>query len=113
MEDQTPRFVNDGIWENGYDDRHLNLVRSMQPGDKIAIKSSYTRKHNLPFDNRGNTVSVIAIKANRQGHQGPANWAASACLCQSAHVNVPEHVSGHPRPMHSSKSRSNKPKQLF
>lgn len=62
-EDQTPRFVNDGIWENGYDDRHLDLVRSMQPGDKIAIKSSYTRKHNLPFDNRGNTVSVMAIKA--------------------------------------------------
>jgi hypothetical protein len=22
-EDQTPRFVNDGIWENGYDNRYL------------------------------------------------------------------------------------------
>ncbi|WP_426034737.1 hypothetical protein [Cypionkella sp. TWP1-2-1b2] len=46
-EDQTPRFLSEGIWENGYDDKHLDLVRSMQPGDKIAIKSSYTRKHNL------------------------------------------------------------------
>ncbi|MFQ5740196.1 MAG: AAA family ATPase, partial [Acidobacteriota bacterium] len=26
-------------------------------------KSSYTRKHHLPFDNRGQTVSVMAIKA--------------------------------------------------
>lgn len=62
-EDQTPRFLEEGIWENGYDDKYLDLVRSMQPGDRIAIKSSFTRKHNLPFDNRGNTVSVMAIKA--------------------------------------------------
>ncbi len=62
-EDQTPRFLSEGIWENGYDDKYLDLVRSMQPGDRIAIKSSYTRKHDLPFDNRGNTVSVMAIKA--------------------------------------------------
>jgi 5-methylcytosine-specific restriction protein B len=62
-DDQTQRFLDDGIWENGYDDKYLELVRSMQPGDLIAIKSSYTRKHDLPFDNRGNTVSVMAIKA--------------------------------------------------
>lgn len=61
--DQTPRFLNEGIWENGYDDKHLDLVRSMQSGDRIAIKSSYTRKHDLPFNNRGTTVSVMAIKA--------------------------------------------------
>ena len=63
-EDQTPRFLVEGIWENGYDDgKYGDLVRSMRPGDKIAIKSSYTRKHDLPFDNRSNSVSVIAIKA--------------------------------------------------
>lgn len=62
-EDQTPRFLSEGIWENGYEDKHLDLVRSIQAGDRIAIKSSFTRKHNLPFDNRGNTVSVMAIKA--------------------------------------------------
>jgi 5-methylcytosine-specific restriction protein B len=62
-EDQTPRFLREGIWENGYDDKHLDLVRSMQPGDRIAIKSTFTRKHKLPFDNRGNHVSVMAIKA--------------------------------------------------
>jgi 5-methylcytosine-specific restriction protein B len=62
-EDQMPRFLNEGIWENGYDDKHLDVVRSMRPGDRIAIKSSYTRKHELPFDSRGNAVSVMAIKA--------------------------------------------------
>jgi 5-methylcytosine-specific restriction protein B len=35
----------------------------MRTGDRIAIKSSYTRKHGLSFDNRGNHVSVMAIKA--------------------------------------------------
>ena len=62
-EDQLPRFLADGIWENGYEDKHLDVVRSMRPGDRIAVKSSYTRKHDLPFDNRGQTVSVMAIKA--------------------------------------------------
>jgi transposase-like protein len=48
-----PRFLSEGIWENGYEDKHLDVLRSMRPGDRIAIKSSYTRKHGLPFDNRG------------------------------------------------------------
>lgn len=43
----------------GFDD--VEII--MRPGDRIAIKSSYTRKHDLPFDNRGSTVSVMAIKA--------------------------------------------------
>lgn len=62
-DDQTPRFLSESIWENGYTNKHLDLVRSMRPGDRIAIKSSYTRKHGLPFDNRGKAVSVMAIKA--------------------------------------------------
>lgn len=62
-EDQTPRFLKEGIWENGYEDKYLDKVKSIQVGDRIAIKSSYTRKHDLPFDNRGQIVSVMAIKA--------------------------------------------------
>jgi len=61
--DQTQRFLDDGVWENGYKDRYLDTVRSMQPGDRIAIKATYTRKHGLPFNNRGITVSVMAVKA--------------------------------------------------
>ena len=62
-EDQTERFLEDGVWQNGYQDKYLDVVRSMKPGDKIAIKSSYTRKHDLPFDSKGQTVSVMGIKA--------------------------------------------------
>lgn len=62
-DDQMPRFLAEGIWENGYDDKLLDVVRSMRAGERIAIKSSYTRKHGLPFDSRGRTVSVMGIKA--------------------------------------------------
>ena len=62
-EDQTSRFIKDGAWENGYEDKYLDLVKAIRPGDRIAIKSSYTRKHDLPFENHGQSVSVMAIKA--------------------------------------------------
>src|SRR5271166_2565011 len=62
-DDQLPRFLAEGIWENGYEDKYLDLVRSMRPGERIAVKSSYVRKRSLPFDNRGQNVSVMAIKA--------------------------------------------------
>ena len=62
-QDQTGRFLADGIWENGFEDRHLDLVKSMQPGDRIAIKASYTRKQGLPFDSRNHLVSTMLLKA--------------------------------------------------
>jgi putative transposase len=46
-DDQTDRFLSEGKWHNGYRDRYLGVVRSMQPGDKIAIKSCYTRKKRM------------------------------------------------------------------
>ena len=62
-EDQTERFLRDGIWENGYDNKFLDQVRSIRPGDRIAIKSTYKRRHKLPFDYGGKWASVMAIKA--------------------------------------------------
>ncbi len=62
-DDQMPRFLAEGIWENGYDDKLLDVVRSMRPGERIAIKSTYTRKHGLSFNSRGRAVSVMGIKA--------------------------------------------------
>src|SRR5690606_9807767 len=61
--DQTSRFLEEGIWENGYEDRYLAEVKAIAVGDKIAIKSSSTLKHGLPFDARGKTVSRLTIKA--------------------------------------------------
>ena len=62
-EDQTESFIKDGIWQNSSQDRYFDKVRAMQPGERIAIKSSYTRKQGLPFDNRGHAVSVMDINA--------------------------------------------------
>ncbi|MGN7158084.1 AAA family ATPase [Dietzia cercidiphylli] len=61
--DQTGRFINDGIWENGYEDKYLDEVKSMEPGERIAIKAAYHRSRDIPFETNGHTVSVMAIKA--------------------------------------------------
>lgn len=72
--DQTPRFIKEGIWEiRNPGEKEIAFVKSMQPGDPIAIKSAYVRKHNLPFDNHGNTVSVMAIKAVGTVKDNPGN----------------------------------------
>lgn len=61
--DHTERFIEQGVWEVNTEGKQTDLVKSIKAGEKIAIKSSYTRKNDLPFDNRGHTVSVMAIKA--------------------------------------------------
>ena len=61
--DQTSRFLEEGIWGNSGSNKFSDSVRSMQPGDRIAIKGGSFRKHGLPFDNRGQRVSFITIKA--------------------------------------------------
>jgi 5-methylcytosine-specific restriction protein B len=61
--DQTERFLRDGIWENGYEDKYLDLVGQMKAGDRIAIKAAVTQKEGLPFDAGGRTVSKMLIKA--------------------------------------------------
>jgi len=62
-QDQTERFLAEGVWENGWKDRFLEEVKRIKVGDRIAIKASFTQKNDLPFDNRGKTVSGLAIKA--------------------------------------------------
>jgi len=39
--DQEQRFYKEGIWENGYDDKYTELVKSAQPNDVIFLKSTY------------------------------------------------------------------------
>jgi 5-methylcytosine-specific restriction protein B len=64
--DQADRFLRLGIWENGYtDDMFSDLIDSMQPGDRIAIKSFFNspNRPGLPFDDRGRNVTGMEIKA--------------------------------------------------
>ena len=52
--DQTTRFLDNGSWENGYDDKFNDEVNAVPVGSKIAIKAAFTREK---------TKSVMAIKA--------------------------------------------------
>lgn len=61
--DQMPRFLKEGIWQNGYTDKFAEQVKKMKAGDRIAIKASFARKHDVPFDNKGKTVGAMKIKA--------------------------------------------------
>jgi 5-methylcytosine-specific restriction protein B len=61
--DQTERFLEEGIWENGYKNRYINDVLSMRVNDRIAIKAASTQRTGLPFDARNKTVSRMVIKA--------------------------------------------------
>jgi 5-methylcytosine-specific restriction enzyme B len=61
--DQTERFLAEGIWENGFQDRYINDVFSMRVNDKIAIKAVSTQRKALPFDARSQTISRMVIKA--------------------------------------------------
>ena len=61
--DQTERFLEEGIWENGYINRFIADVQAMQVGDKIAIKAASTQRKGLPFDNKNKTISRMTIKA--------------------------------------------------
>jgi 5-methylcytosine-specific restriction protein B len=61
-DDQLPRFREQGIWENGYEDQFSDLVRRIRPGDQIAVKASFVKKQ-VPFDAGGKSVSVMRIKA--------------------------------------------------
>ena len=38
VDDQTSRFLEEGIWVNGYANRYLELVRSMQPGGQDSYQ---------------------------------------------------------------------------
>jgi len=62
-DDQTQRFLENGVWENKYDHKCTVLVNQMKQGDRIAIKASYTKRNGLPFENNGNMVSVMSLKA--------------------------------------------------
>ena len=53
-ENQTTRFVENGIWENGYNDKFMDETNSIKPGSRIAIKAVHTE---------AKTNFVMTIKA--------------------------------------------------
>ena len=88
--DYTEEFIEEGEWQLGYFDdeeneqykRMLNIYNQIKVGDIIVIKSSYTRKNNLPFLNPTNQyVSTMKLKAKgivkenlKDGHTILVDW---------------------------------------
>ncbi len=62
-DDMTQTFIAQGRWENRYQDRYLDEVKQARVGDRVAVKSTYTRRQGLPFDNHGLIVSCMDVKA--------------------------------------------------
>lgn len=56
-ENQLSRFLKEGIWESGYEDKYLNRVKSVTIGSRIAAKTTYTRKSS------GKIISILKIHA--------------------------------------------------
>lgn len=62
-DDQTERFLAEGIWVSGYEERLKDHILRMKPGDRIAIKAAFVKKLHVPFDVGGANVSCMRIKA--------------------------------------------------
>lgn len=80
-EDLTEKFINEGYWSHNFPTKYTKVVNELKVGDKIAIKSTYVRSKNLPFNNNGMPVSVMKIKAigtitknHYDGHRVDVNW---------------------------------------
>lgn len=56
-ENQLPRFLKEGIWENGYNDKYIEKVKQVPVGARVAAKTAYTKKEN------GKMVSVLKVYA--------------------------------------------------
>ena len=52
--DQSERFIENEVWENGYEDKFLDVVKGVNIGDRVAIKSSFATK---------DRKSILRIKA--------------------------------------------------
>lgn len=61
--DFSDEYIDGSMWVNGWGDKFIDVVKSIAVGDRIAIKSTFTQKKNLPFDNHGKTVGAMRIKA--------------------------------------------------
>lgn len=44
-DDQTERFIENGMWKNGYEDKFTDIVNTIKVGDRVAIKSSYANRN--------------------------------------------------------------------
>ncbi|MDH0886227.1 AAA family ATPase [Acinetobacter sp. GD03873] len=78
--DKTQDFVQKNIWYAN-SNKHAKQINLVNIGDKVAIKTAYVQKNNLPFRNYGCDVSCMKIKAIgevienlKNGRELKINW---------------------------------------
>ena len=66
-DDQSARFLEEGIWGiSSPSQKEQALVRSMRPGERIAIKAAYVAQSTVC---RSTTVSRRCLSHGHQGHR--------------------------------------------
>lgn len=68
-ENKLDEFVKDGYWENGWDDKFLNKVKEIKPGDYIGIKSLNRHANETVVKALG-----IVTKNYNNGSKVDVNW---------------------------------------
>ena len=75
-DDHTEEFIREGTWRIDSASPYGDLIRSVEPGDRIAIKTTYTRTREVRFPNRGQRVSAMLIKATGAVIDNPGDGAS-------------------------------------
>lgn len=58
-QDQTERFIKENIWENGYDNKFIDLVKKIPLGSRIAIKTVDRKGNNMYIKAQGIVLSNL------------------------------------------------------
>ena len=84
-DDKSHEFVTNNVWLNGYEDRFLDEVKSVRVGDRVAIKSSFTKKRTIP------TLRIKALgtvtKNAGDGRRLEIDWDKGAALFDVANIS--------------------------
>lgn len=62
-ENKVPEFLENSVWQNGYDDKYQDLVKQVPAGSIFLLKSTYA----------GSGISYLRIKAVGQVRHNPGN----------------------------------------
>ena len=78
---QKDRFLEEGIWENGDDGKSEKEVKEIRVGDRLIMKSTFTQRKNLPFENNEKIVSAMRViatgtvtKSTEDGRKIEVEW---------------------------------------
>lgn len=66
-ENQLERFLSNGTWENGYDDKYEDRINNVPSGSRLAAKTTYTRKED------DEVISILEIHATGTVTNNPRN----------------------------------------